>query len=42
MAEAERDENRVPTLIGVDKDDANVPTKIAVNPATGAIIVELG
>lgn len=32
MGEAERDENRVPTIIGVSKDDLTTPTKIAVNP----------
>ena len=32
MSEAERDENRVTTLIGVDKDDLETPEKIAVNP----------
>ncbi len=32
MSEAERDENFVPTLIGVDKADLEAPAKIAVNP----------
>ena len=32
MSEAERDDNFVPTLIGVDKDDLETPEKIAVNP----------
>ena len=32
MAEAERDENSVTTIIGVDKADLETPAKIAVNP----------
>lgn len=44
--EAERDENRVTTLIGVDKDDLETPVKIAVNPdsdgaGTPGLIVEV-
>ena len=35
--DAPREENRVPVLIGVDKDDLTVPVPIAVNPdADGA------
>ena len=41
MAESKRDENKVTTIIGVDKDNTDVPTKIAVNPITGAVIVEV-
>jgi len=41
MADSERDQNRVPTLIGVDKDDLTVPAKIAVNPVNNALIVEV-
>ena len=32
MAEAERDENSVTTIIGVDKADLETPAKIAVTP----------
>ena len=39
--DAEFDDNAEPTMIGVDKDDEDAPAKIAVNPATGAVIVEV-
>jgi len=39
--EAERDENFVPTIEGVSSVDLEEPTKVAVNPATLAIIVEV-
>ena len=42
MADAERDVNRVPTLIGVSNVDLITPAKVAVNPVTNAIIVEIG
>jgi len=41
MAQSKKDENRVPTLIGVDKDDLTVPALIAVNPENNALIVEV-
>jgi len=41
MAESERDENRVTTLIGVSSVDGSTPTKIAVNAVTNAVIVEV-
>jgi len=46
MADAPRDENRVTTLIGVDKDDLITPVPIAVNPdsdgaGTPGLIVEV-
>jgi hypothetical protein len=50
MADAPKDENRVPTLLGVSNQTATIdgkdyvqdetPVPIAVNPVTGAIIVE--
>jgi len=40
--EAERDPNRVTTLIGVDKNDGETPVNVAVKSATGAVIVEVG
>ena len=46
MSEAERDDNRVTTMIGVDKDDLETPEKIAVNPdsdgaGTPGVVVEV-
>jgi len=46
MVDAERDDNRVTTLIGVDKDDFEKTAKIAVNPDsdgadTPGLIVEV-
>ena len=41
MADAERDENRIIAMIGVDKDDSEKTAKIAVNPVTLALIVEV-
>ena len=41
MANAKKDSNRKPTIIGVNKNDAETPTNVAVNPLTGAIIVEI-
>lgn len=46
MTDSKRDENRVTTLIGVDKDDLETPTPIAVNPdsdgaGTPGLIVEV-
>lgn len=39
MAEAKRDGNRVPTILGVDNGDLTTPAKIAVDPATGRMLV---
>lgn len=39
MAEAKRDANRVPTILGVDNGDLTTPAKIAVDPATGRMLV---
>ena len=39
MANAARDSNRVPTLIGVSSVDLVTPTRIAVNPITGAMLI---
>jgi len=39
MANAKREENRVPTLIGTSSADGITPVLVAVNPLTGAIIV---
>jgi hypothetical protein len=40
MADAARDSNRIPTLIGVSSVDGTTPTRAAVNPATKALITE--
>ncbi len=40
MAEAARDQNFVPTIIGVSSLDLTTPTRVAVNPATGAVLVD--
>jgi len=40
MAEAKRDSNRVPTLIGVSSLDLSTPANVAVNPTTGEVLVE--
>jgi len=41
MADAKRDDNRTPTLIGVSSVDLVTPAKVAVNPSTLAVIVEV-
>ena len=43
MAEAERDENRVTTIIAVSKNDPaeKETVVVAVNPVNNAIIVEV-
>ena len=38
MAQAKRDENFVPVLMGVSSIDLVTPTPIAVNPTTGSIL----
>ena len=40
MSQAKRDENFVTTLIGVSSLDLVTPTLVAVNPTTGALIIE--
>jgi len=40
MENASRDENRVPTLLGVSSIDLVTPTRIAANPATGAMLID--
>jgi hypothetical protein len=42
MATAKRDQNRVPTLIGVSTTDDETPINVAVNPVTKALITESG
>ena len=41
MAQAKRDENRVPTLIGVSSADGITPTLIEVNPTTNSMLVDV-
>lgn len=40
MADAVRDDNRVTTLLGVSSIDLTTPTRIAVNPTTGAMLID--
>ncbi len=40
MANAPRDQNRVPTLLGVSSTGFLIPTTVAVNPSTHAMLVE--
>lgn len=40
--EAQRDQNRITTLIGVSSVDFLTPTTIAVNPSTHAVLIEGG
>jgi hypothetical protein len=40
MANSKRDENRVPTLIGVSSVDLATPTLGAINPVTNALLVQ--
>lgn len=40
MAQAERDDNRVPTLLGVSSADGTTPIAIQVNPVTGRVLAE--
>ncbi len=41
MAQAPRDENFIPTLLGVSSADYVTPVPVAVDPVTGALIVNL-
>lgn len=40
MAQAARDANYVPTIIGVSSLDLATPTRIAANPVTGALLID--
>ena len=40
MTQARKDENKVSTIIGVSSVDLTTPTLIAVNPTTGAVIID--
>ena len=40
MAQASRDGNRIPTALGVSSVDLKTPTNIAVNPTTGAVLID--
>lgn len=42
MADASRDDNRVTVFLAVSMLDLATPVEVAVNPSTGAVIVELG
>ena len=42
MANAPRDNNRVPTLIGVSSSDGTTPTTVYVDPTTHRLYVALG
>ena len=41
MTDAKRDNNRVTTIEGVSSVDSVTPALIEVNPATGAVLVEI-
>lgn len=41
MADASRDGNFVPTLLGVSSVDLKTPTTVAVNPTTHRVLVDL-
>ena len=40
MANAPRDNNRIATLLGVSSVDLETPTRVAVNPSTGAVLID--
>jgi hypothetical protein len=40
MATAKIDANRKPTLIGVSKNDPEIPTRVAADPTTGELLVQ--
>lgn len=42
MADAARDGNRTPAILGVSSADGTTPVRIYVNPATGAMLTEGG
>jgi len=41
MATAKIDDNRKKTILGVSSVDSETPINVSVNPATGAVIVEV-
>lgn len=41
MSEATRDDNYIAVLLAVSMIDLATPTRIAVNPTTNAVIVEI-
>lgn len=41
MAQAARDSNRITTMIGVSSADGSTPARVAVDPVTLALIVEI-
>ena len=40
MADAKRDSNRVPSMLGVSSSDLSTPTKVAVDPTTNRLKVD--
>jgi hypothetical protein len=42
MADASRDANFVPTLLGASSADGTTPTKVWANPSTHRLLVDLG
>ena len=40
MSNSKRDANFVPTITGVSSVDLSTPTNIAVNPTTGAVLID--
>ena len=40
MANAARDENRIPTLIGISSSDGTTPTLAEIDPNTGELLVK--
>jgi hypothetical protein len=40
MADAVRDNNNVPSLLGVSSSDLTTPTRIAANPTTKALLID--
>lgn len=42
MANASRDENNVPTLLGVSASDGRTPVTVYANPSTHRLLVDLG
>jgi len=41
MAQAKRDENYVPTLLGVSSTDNSTPVKLLIDPVTGRLLVDV-
>lgn len=42
MAEAQRDDNRIPTLIGASSADGTTPVNVWVDPTTHRLLVDIG